>query len=311
MDSLIKFRKRETFFKGGQEIFYISGTRMPYLHTNTIAVSAYGELLWEPGTILALYHSYWAFTLVLEGGGFFREKGKAQEKIGPGDVYIARPSVDYTVGVRKDCVQKRRVILLNCSPLLTLLCSNGALADRNVIHTREPARFLRILENVRHLVTDGSTHLHEDLASLGYAFVHELIVQTAPAGVREGFELAARELEQNPGQEVSLEELAEKCNTSVRTLNRLFHEHFQCSPHEFLFQARMRNAAHLLQDDTFPVKGVAEACGYRNLSFFAKSFRQFYGVSPREYRSGKVVTEKVEKKHKAAGTDLPVREGRS
>ena len=60
----------------------------------------------------------------------------------------------------------------------------------------------------------------------------------------------------------------------------------------------MRTAARLLQDDVLPIQTVAEACGYKNLSFFAKSFKLFYGKTPRDYRSGMVITEQKEKSHK-------------
>lgn len=298
MNREFRFKRRDTVFTGGNETFYLSGSRMPYFHSNTLSVAAYGELVWKSGAIQSLYHSYWSFTLITDGEGTFQEKNKAVIKTRPGDIYISRPGMDYSVGVKNGGIQKRRTILMNCSPLLTLLCNSGTLADKNVIHAKDPARFFHFMEQIRILVIKGSTHLHEELSALAYAFIHEMIVQTAPADVKEGFELIARELEQNPDKNISLEEIAAKYNTSTRTLNRLFHQHFQCSPHEFIFQARMQAAARLLQDDTLSVKMVSEACGYKNLSFFAKSFKRAYGRSPREYRTMMVITEMTEKNHK-------------
>ena len=298
MSKELQFQRRDTSFPGGKETFYLSGSRMPYFHSNTLSVAAYGELVWQSGASQSLYHAYWAFICITGGEGYFQEKNKAKIITYPGDIFIVRPGVDYTIGVKKGNDQKRRAILLNCSPLLTLLCNSGALADKNVIHAKDPARFFHIMEQIRYLVMKGSTHLHEELSALAYSFIHEMIVQTAPADVKEGFELIVRDLEQNPDRDFSLEELAAKYNTSTRTLNRLFHLHFQCTPHEFIFQARMRAAARLLQDDILPIKTVAEACGYKNLSFFAKSFKLFYGKTPRDYRSGMIITEQKEKSHK-------------
>lgn len=303
MNKGICFQKRQTLFPEGEEIFYLSGSRMPYFHSNTLSIAAYGELAWRSGAKQSLFHPYWSFTVVLEGEGFFQSRNKTVQTVLPGDIYIARPGVDYTVTVKKDNFQRKRTILLNCSPLLTLLCNSGALADKDVIRPKDPARFHQFMEQIRHLVIAGSSHLHEDLAALGYAFVHELITQTAPGDVKEGFEFLARELEQNLDQNISLEEIAEKYHTSTRTLNRLFHEHFQCSPHEFLYQERMKNAARLLQDDTLPIKAIAEACGYKNLSFFARSFKLFHGRNPREYRSNMVITDKTLKKRSGSEKD--------
>ena len=310
MHKEILFQRRDTVFPGGKETFYLSGSRMPYFHTNTLTLAAYGELVWKSGAEQALYHPYWSFTCITEGEGFYQEKNKGAMKTLPGDVYISRPGVDYTISVKKGNIQKRKTILLNCSPLLTLLCNSGALADKNVIHTKNPARFFHILEQIRYLVINGNAHLHEALSTLSYSFIHELIVQTAPSDVKEGFEFIARELEQNPDQTFSLEDLAAKYNTSTRTLNRLFHQHFQCSPHEFILEARMKTAARLLQDDTLSIKMVSEASGYKNLSFFAKSFKLFYGKSPRDYRSEMVITEQKEKIHKENRSSYTDRKGK-
>lgn len=299
MNKELQFQRRDTFFPDGKETFYLSGSRMPYFHSNTLSVAAYGELVWQSGAKQYLYHSYWSFTCITEGEGVYREKNRTGIKTLPGDIYISRPGVDYTISVKQGNIQKRKTILMNCSPLLTLLCNSGALADKSVIHTKDPARFLHILSEIRLLVVKGSPHLHEELSTLAYSFIHEMIVQTAPADVKEGFEMIARELEQNPDKDFSLESLAEKYNTSTRTLNRLFHQHFQCSPHEFILHVRMTTAARLLQDNILPIKTIAEACGYKNLSFFAKSFRNFYGKTPRTYRSGMVITENMEKRHKS------------
>lgn len=298
MNKEIKFQKRETVFPNGEETFYISGSRMPYFHSGTLSVAAYGELLWHSEASQALYHPYWSFTFITEGEGYFQVQNKSKLKTTSGDIYISRPGVDYHVSVSRHSFQKRRAILMNCSPLLTLLCNSGALADKDLLHAKNPARFLHILEQIKYLVINGSSHLHEALSTLAYSFINEMIAQTAPTDVKEGFEVIARELEQNPEAALSLENLAAKYHTSTRTLNRLFHQHFQCSPHEFLYQARMKNAQRLLQDDTLPVKAIAEACGYKNLSFFAKSFKQYSGRCPREYRSHMIITDQKLKNRK-------------
>ncbi|MCD8149346.1 MAG: helix-turn-helix transcriptional regulator, partial [Clostridiales bacterium] len=53
---------------------------------------------------------------------------------------------------------------------------------------------------------------------------------------------------------------------------------------EILLEQRMERAVALLKGTNLPVSEVAELLGYSNSSNFYKAFREYYGVSPREYQ---------------------------
>jgi AraC-like DNA-binding protein len=46
----------------------------------------------------------------------------------------------------------------------------------------------------------------------------------------------------------------------------------------------MTKAAHLLRESPRHVGELAGELGYENLSSFIKSFKQFYGVTPKQYQ---------------------------
>lgn len=54
---------------------------------------------------------------------------------------------------------------------------------------------------------------------------------------------------------------------------------------EFIINVRMSQAARQLKDTNLPIKIIAESCGYKNRSLFAKTFSKKYSMTPKQYRS--------------------------
>lgn len=53
---------------------------------------------------------------------------------------------------------------------------------------------------------------------------------------------------------------------------------------DLLREKRLNVAAGLLKETGLPVEDIISAVGYDNTSYFYRKFREYYGVSPREYR---------------------------
>ncbi|AZU61835.1 helix-turn-helix domain-containing protein [Neobacillus mesonae] len=51
---------------------------------------------------------------------------------------------------------------------------------------------------------------------------------------------------------------------------------------------RMKEAKRLLIESNKPIKEIAELTGYQNANYFSRIFKEFVGMSPREFRSQKV-----------------------
>jgi AraC-like DNA-binding protein len=55
-------------------------------------------------------------------------------------------------------------------------------------------------------------------------------------------------------------------------------------PTEFIRTIRLRKAAAMIIADTGTISEIAYAVGFGNLSYFSETFRNEFGVSPKEYR---------------------------
>lgn len=93
-------------------------------------------------------------------------------------------------------------------------------------------------------------------------------------------------VEQNITSNLTLEELAFLCHTSVSTFKRRFQKLYNQTPRQYFLQRKMELAANFLLENEHPGE-VFHKVGYENHSSFSQSFKQVYGVSPKEYQQSK------------------------
>jgi AraC family transcriptional regulator, regulatory protein of adaptative response / methylphosphotriester-DNA alkyltransferase methyltransferase len=99
------------------------------------------------------------------------------------------------------------------------------------------------------------------------------------------FEEAARIVEHEYADELSLDDIARRVASSRRQLQRAFAEVGRTTFREHLAKVRMTRAAELLAAGSLPVREVAQRVGYRQPAQFAKAFRRHIGVAPSDFRA--------------------------
>jgi signal transduction histidine kinase/DNA-binding response OmpR family regulator len=85
--------------------------------------------------------------------------------------------------------------------------------------------------------------------------------------------------------EFSIEKLEKEVGMSHANLNRKLKALTNQSPSEFLRHYRLRRAAQLLLQGRNNVSEVAYGVGFMHMSYFTRSFRQLYKMSPSEYQA--------------------------
>jgi len=82
---------------------------------------------------------------------------------------------------------------------------------------------------------------------------------------------------------LNVEMLAGNVGMSRVHMHRKLKELTNQSARDFIKGIRLKQAATLLTSKKLSVSEVAYATGFTNLSHFSNSFREFYGVPPKEY----------------------------
>ncbi|SAL83481.1 transcriptional regulator [Caballeronia arvi] len=87
-------------------------------------------------------------------------------------------------------------------------------------------------------------------------------------------------MEQNLESPISLDEMAALCSLSVRQLERLWRQIFECSPKTFYVNLRLAEARRLLRESTESKASIAMRCGFSSASHLGAAYIKRYGRSP-------------------------------
>lgn len=89
------------------------------------------------------------------------------------------------------------------------------------------------------------------------------------------------------GEEIDLEKLAEISHFSPYHFHRIMKAFIGEPLGAFIVRTRIETAAQLLRYSKMSVSDIAYQIGYGTPSSLSKAFKQFYGISPNEYRNNK------------------------
>lgn len=91
----------------------------------------------------------------------------------------------------------------------------------------------------------------------------------------------------NLGESIDLRTLSEISNFSEFHFHRIFKAFVREPLGSYITRLRLETAAHQLRYSEIPIEEIAYKVGYEVPSSLSKSFKQLYGISPKEYRADK------------------------
>ncbi len=83
---------------------------------------------------------------------------------------------------------------------------------------------------------------------------------------------------------ISLSALAEHLNLSREYTSSLFSEKMGMTLSQFINQRKARRAKEMILDGEMSLEEISRALGYENYSYFSRTFKKNFGVSPRQYK---------------------------
>jgi AraC-like DNA-binding protein len=160
-----------------------------------------------------------------------------------------------------------------------------------VIRPRDPGHYTELLDRITKELGDPSP--------LGELTVNLLITRLLteameeyyggepspkqyPAWVRE----ATTVLSERCAEELRVSELAARFYMEQSSFTRRFKSHTGKTPKEYQINCRMERAVTLLLGSDLSLSEIAVRCGFASHSFFTKTFKRLYGITPTAYRLG-------------------------
>ncbi|MGN0976503.1 MAG: AraC family transcriptional regulator [Faecousia sp.] len=91
----------------------------------------------------------------------------------------------------------------------------------------------------------------------------------------------------NYAEDIKLDQIAASAAVSESECIRCFRSTIEATPIQYIRQYRIRKAAQMLADTEEKISAICFSCGFQDISYFAKSFREIMGCTPTEYRQKK------------------------
>jgi len=248
-------------------------------------------------------HPYCEFSFVFEGR-YIQFIGTEKVERSPGDLMLLAPGTPHHAAhvafpIRVIGVYFLPLLLFELSPgdgarILNRFTSARSIAQRVVrapkaLREKLAEQFESIADEFDHPRLGSDTRLRSILMDVLIRLLRweESAGKAVPFGAASSkwiqIEKALNFIYRRYTEPLYIEQIAREAGLSTDDLYRLFREAFGMSCVQYLRSYRISHAASLLSLPGARVTEVAPAVGFETLSHFNASFRQFQGMSPRDY----------------------------
>ena len=86
-------------------------------------------------------------------------------------------------------------------------------------------------------------------------------------------------------EKISVPFLAKECGISESYLKKIFIKKFGISPIKYIIQLKINYACDLFRSELYTVSQIAQMCGYDNVYYFSRQFKEYTGVTPTEFKN--------------------------
>ena len=196
--------------------------------------------------------------------------------------------LDANGAYRNEHLDELRIALAICLPMCT---ENDELGMLKLRLDRYPGAldegFDRVLDNAADLLTalelstsqSGLWEMTRNICVRMEDKVNRVLSRIRPE-IRKAMTYIQTHLSEN----LSREQFSSLTNYGSTYFSRLFKAEVGMSYTDYVLQARLLSARDLLRSTDMPISEIARACGFHDVSYFIGRFREFQGMTPREWR---------------------------
>ncbi len=179
-----------------------------------------------------------------------------------------------------DCYKPGKFALVN------FLCDEKFNLDEFLaIPINDAEGFLHIFKVMENLFLFEAPSKKFELMSLFYSMLGKLYTSAEKKCsypiIKAGTEYMENNLS-NP--ELNNDNIARAAGVSEIYFRKLFKKQFGATPHAYMQQIRINKARAMLENGVAQIDDVCSSCGYNNIYYFFKVFKEKTGYTPTEYR---------------------------
>ncbi len=221
---------------------------------------------------------YYLVAMILDGSAQYRMNRKTFT-VQKGDVLFFRKGTHYTAKVISKEPWEHIVVGFHTDRALDGFPAEGA---TTVSHENRFAELFRQIYAVWSGCSFGyklqtKALLHQILFSLIQENVSYMVDRNTAL---QALKAATDYMEQNYREKITVEELAVRSGYSASHFARIFTKVHNTSPIQYLNRIRIMHAKNLLRTGQYTMAQIAQECGFSNVYYFSRCFKQITGMPP-------------------------------
>lgn len=133
---------------------------------------------------------------------------------------------------------------------------------------------------------------NQDSAEQLYEWINEIAISFYKTAFKlhdlqhgDALARAIRYMHQKYDTDISMESVSEIADLSYSYFSRVFKKEVGVNFNDYLNQIRIEKSKKLLDKGEMSLLDIAQKCGFKDQSYYSKSFKKITGISPGKYRS--------------------------
>ena len=241
------------------------------------------------------HHDYYEIEIVAEGELLHECNGKSM-MLSRGDMYILSPNdVHRLVPFQKTTIYNTCIYTQQCSKSIARLLLDEEYprfgrADDNVM--KEISALHGALRDVLNSTNQYREARTSALTTLLASRLFEMTAAEISLQSDHSYSTIAKAMsfiEAHLASSITLEEVAAASGYSRTYFSRLFKEIVGINFKDYLERERIELASNLLEIEKMSITEISYAVGFNSFSSFWRAFKKLKGVSPREWRTRKLL----------------------
>ena len=219
---------------------------------------------------------------VISGGGFVELNGRPAEYVNADSVYFLPKHSNHAYYPDSVDPWNKYFFVVDGELMESLMAAYG-LSDHTVITNASSLKrffleFIQLSEHIDNASGSAALLFHEFLSACRTL----LLQQQQPIPDAAG--KLRQQLEKDPADKFLLKDYAQSVNLSSEHLIRLFYKRFGITPQACRLRFRLEEASRLLRYSDLSVKEIAGMVGFADQYSFSNRFKQYYKISPVNFR---------------------------